>query len=451
MFIFQCVFSFSRIGIRGDFTCAVRFSDLKRVDFGSEWVALPKRSQGRRVNVWVALAVVLLAVNIGQFAFFVWLRPSVPVEDSPIQVGDVTGVNRASFLGKTVTLEGYFVGVLGGKSFLTAGLDDFRQNRILPLTRFVTIGGDLPLDLLNQTGSRILLKGVVGIDDLNANLTRISYVSHKVVEPSAQNYALWNWDKQISIPTPPFLQPHKYAVLMSGGWDAEHAFMRYWNDLKFMFAILTGYGYSGSNIFVLYKDGVPEDAGIFVNASCTYANVAAAFSTLQAKMTDLDDLFIYTTNHGNPALCLWNHDVLIPSDLASMLQGITCHVMIILMQQCYGGAFVQDLSGSNRVIMTAANSSQYSWACDKEGPWDEFTYHFMDAMRGMTLIADPVFADYNSDGKVSMVEAFNYAQSMDSCAEIPQFDDNGDGVSHSGWMTVGGDGYPGGLGATTFL
>lgn len=75
----------------------------------------------------------------------------------------------------------------------------------------------------------------------------------------------------------------------------------------------------------------------------------------------------------------------------------------------------------------------------------------MDAMRGMTLIADPVFADYNSDGKVSMVEAFNYAQSMDSCAEIPQFDDNGDGVSHSGWMTVGGDGYPGGLGATTFL
>jgi hypothetical protein len=101
--------------------------------------------------------------------------------------------------------------------------------------------------------------------------------------------------------------------------------------------------------------------------------------------------------------------------------------------------------------MTAAGSDQYSYACDTEGPWDEFTYHFMDAVRNYTLTANPVGADWNHDGEISMVEAFNYAQSVDSCPETPQFDDDGNTISHSGWMPVGGDGYPGGVGDTTFL
>jgi hypothetical protein len=413
---------------------------------------VPKRSEQSKRTGWIVLAIVLVALNVGQFAYFVWLRgPSVPAENSPLQVADVTGGNRTNYLGKTVTLDGYFVGVAPGVSLLTAALNDMRENAILSPTRFLTIKGTLPQSLtMNDTGSRILLKGVIGVDDSNSSITSISYLSHRVVEKAPRGFGQWN--PAISIAIPPFLLPHKYAVLISGGWDKDHAYIRYWNDLIYMYFILVDvYHYSPSNIFVFYKDGTPEGSGMPVNGSCTYSNIAAAFKTLAGEMTDRDQLFIYTTNHGNPALCLWNHDVLIPSDLAFMLKDITYSRMIIVMEQCYSGSFVQDLSGNNRVIITAADSNQVSYGCDTEGPWDEFVYHFMDAVRNYTLIADPVGADWNHDGKISMVEAFNYAQSVDSCPETPQFDDDGNGVSHSGWMPVGTDGYPGGVGDTTFL
>ena len=57
-------------------------------------------------------------------------------------------------------------------------------------------------------------------------------------------------------------------------------------------------------------------------------------------------------------------------------------------------------------------------------------------------------ADSNSDGKISMVEAFNYALMKDSADENPQYEDNGDGVSRNVPIPFGGDGT---FGETAFL
>lgn len=180
---------------------------------------MPKRSEQSKRTGWIVLAIVLEALNVGQFAYFVWLRgPSVPAENSPLQVADVTGGNRTNYLGKTVTLDGYFFGVAPGVSLLTAALNDMRENAILSPTRFLTIKGTLPQDLsMNDTGSRILLKGVIGVDDSNSSITSISYLSYRVVEKAPPGFGQWN--PAISFPIPPFLLPHKYAVLISGGWD----------------------------------------------------------------------------------------------------------------------------------------------------------------------------------------------------------------------------------------
>ncbi|MFX0016932.1 MAG: hypothetical protein ACFE98_20220, partial [Candidatus Hermodarchaeota archaeon] len=55
--------------------------------------------------------------------------------------------------------------------------------------------------------------------------------------------------------------------------------------------------------------------------------------------------------------------------------------------------------------------------------------------------------DVNTDGIISMREAFNYALIMDSRAEHPYYDDNGDGVGVNAFLlstvTIGQDGYNG--------
>jgi hypothetical protein len=77
-----------------------------------------------------------------------------------------------------------------------------------------------------------------------------------------------------------------------------------------------------------------------------------------------------------------------------------------------------------------------------KGSYGEFSYHFMKAVNM------EVPADANSNGFVSMSEAFNYASAQDSRPETPLYDDNGDGIGHSGPVPSGGDGT---LGAVTYL
>jgi hypothetical protein len=59
-----------------------------------------------------------------------------------------------------------------------------------------------------------------------------------------------------------------------------------------------------------------------------------------------------------------------------------------------------------------------------------------------------VDADYNHNGHIAMMEAFNYAAGHDYYDEVPQYDDNGDGVGHPYPIPQGGDGS---LGAVTYL
>ena len=170
-----------------------------------------------------------------------------------------------------------------------------------------------------------------------------------------------------------------------------------------------------------------------MNGPATHANIQAVFTELEDKMTRIDDLFIYTTNHGGTAgLSLWgplDPYVLTPNELNNMLLNIDYHQEIIVMEQCKSGVFIPILSQAGRVILTACSPYQSSWGCDNEGEWDEFVYHFMCAVAQIKINGDPgvVDADTSGDGKVSMYEAFMYASAHDSRLENPYYDDDGDG------------------------
>ena len=88
-----------------------------------------------------------------------------------------------------------------------------------------------------------------------------------------------------------------------------------------------------------------------------------------------------------------------------------------------------------------ADDDEPSWACDTEGVYDEFFYHFQSALMFMTPSNSHVDADDDNNCFVSIDEAFDYAFDLDSYnpdggnynpanpEEHPQIDDDGNGLS----------------------
>ena len=134
-------------------------------------------------------------------------------------------------------------------------------------------------------------------------------------------------------------------------------------------------------------------------------------------------------------------DPIYDDDLRAMLSQLAVARITIVAEPCFSGGLVWDLSGGNRVICAATMEDTVSYG-------DLFIRGFIAALHGEDEFGAPVDADSDSNGAVSMLEAFNYAASHDFYDEIPQYDDNGDGVSHPTPLPAGGDGV---LGANTYL
>jgi hypothetical protein len=404
----------------------------------------------KMTGILIALIVVLLGANLFQFFYFTEFNPGISETDVPMDISDVMG-NITDYLGKIITIEGYYV--LGGSSkpFLLKDIEDFQQNTIISPLKYVELLGEVPIALSSETGSWIKIKGNITWVDETRGVGGLVYIlsdSSYVVVTRHPQYGeeLSSFIINISAQT----YPDKYAVLISGGYRAMKAYTRYWNDLKFMYSILVNkYAYNPQNIIVLYKDGIGEDMDMPVDASANYTHFNNTFNYLAQIMDSKDSLFIYTTNHGNEdGMCLYFYQIVSPEHFTQVLTPIPYNNMIIVMEQCNSGIFIPALSGPNRIIITAASATESSWSCDSEGSYDEFVYHFMTAVNMETPDGISVtMHDVNSDGLVSMQEAFNYAFYMDSREEHPHYDDNGDGIGQNDFLsfiaTIGEEGYYG--------
>jgi len=261
-----------------------------------------------------------------------------------------------------------------------------------------------------------------------------------------------------------------WAIVIAGGANVDNNHARYWNDIGEMYEILTDtYGYAAADVFVLYADGNPPTAANchdFGNTSSHYPPTGiidyAATSANLDTVTDLiaasghpcDTLFVFTTDHGGGGgtLNLWG-ETISAAVFAGYIDDVTQYNWRAFeLEQCFSGAMVPPLSGPNTVIATAANATETSCGAGASlYYYDPFVYYFNAALKGAFPTpagGGSVNADANTDGKVSLMEAFNYAEANDYCAESPQYDDDGDGVSHTGQMPSGGDG---GLGSLIFL
>ena len=103
----------------------------------------------------------------------------------------------------------------------------------------------------------------------------------------------------------------------------------------------------------------------------------------------------------------------------------------IVIQTVYPGAGASEIETD----VTDTIEEAVSWG-------NSFIRGFMAALHRQDEHGISINADTDENGYVSMVEAFNYAAAEDIADEIPQYDDNGDGISHTDPVPTGGDGGP---------
>ena len=283
---------------------------------------------------------------------------------------------------------------------------------------FVIKNGNLPPNMITE------------LDLFNSVLPR------KATDPKS----LFNFPSSKSVSS----SNNEYAVIISGGANKYRNYERYWNDCSAVYkALVNIYNYDKDKIFVIMSDGTSPEPDLNMNYgsivsstldldydgtndiqyAATKANISMVFDTLSQRITSDDNVFIFVTDHGglNSVIYLWDNDTIGMNDFAQEVNKITNAKSInVCMEQCYSGGYTTALAGNNRVIATACEANNVSYAMPNL-VYDEFCFHWISAVSGQTPYGTVINADYNNDNYVSMEEAFQYAQNADTRNENPQY------------------------------
>jgi hypothetical protein len=241
--------------------------------------------------------------------------------------------------------------------------------------------------------------------------------------------------------------PSGHVILISGGYDEYSNYPRYLKDLRHYYVTLTRYGYTDGQIDVLYADGSAADLDCDgdndIDGNARKTTVQAAFNALPLG---LDYLHVFVTDHGgtdsgpdgaqygDSRIWLWNQEWITDVEVAGLISGRNPECASYVLEQCFSGGFIDNLlTTADKVVISAAcRGDEYSWACDTEGEFDEFVYHYTNALRWAKPSGDntaqqicqdgaAVNADADGSGIISLREAHNYALTHDSQSESPQF------------------------------
>jgi hypothetical protein len=164
---------------------------------------------------------------------------------------------------------------------------------------------------------------------------------------------------------------------------------------------------------------------LLADAAATKDAVTKAFGALAGKAREEDTVVIVLFGHGTFAANVAKFNLpgpdMTPQDFAPLLARLRAKRIVFVNTASASGPFVEALSGPGRVIVTATRTGDEKYATLFGGP-------FVDALSTEA-------ADADRDGKVSILEAFDYAKKAVSASyqregllptEHALLDDNGD-------------------------
>ncbi|HEX3030333.1 MAG TPA: C13 family peptidase, partial [Clostridia bacterium] len=273
-----------------------------------------------------------------------------------------------------------------------------------------------------------------------------------------------------------------YAVLISGGL-AQDGYDEFWNDLVLMWKALLDVGYRDENIFVVYGDGNDFDDPArpyysfkrfkLLNGSkrrkltdfrADIESISYLFNSLTQnlkpsksqpdripdvlsrriinKLSSKDTLFVWTFDHGdkdgaNSSLCLMNGEKLSDIAFGNLIAKIKCAFKTVVMQQCFSGGFIDNLSDGKTMILTACSHDEAAHRCDSENNeidgvvyhHGEFNHQFLQAFYDKSIrnaYERSIFSVDFISMKTIFNSIFQFIYDYDSAEETPQyFDGNG--------------------------
>jgi hypothetical protein len=233
-------------------------------------------------------------------------------------------------------------------------------------------------------------------------------------------------------------QPGSHVLVIVGlGGDLENSDRFHQWASAIVDAARGRYGLPAESVVYLGEDPARDPKRIAGRS--TREAIAAAVDRLARAARPGDTVFIVLIGHGASATGGARFNLpgpdLTAADYASLLNRFAAQTVVFVDTASSSGGFVQALSGKNRVVITATTT-------DGERNQTRFGEYFAEA-----FTADG--ADGDKDGRVSVLEAFNWAQTRvaDSykrdgqlLTEHAVLDDNGDGKGTAAPGPLGGDG-----------
>ncbi len=287
-------------------------------------------------------------------------------------------------------------------------------------------------------------------------------------------------------------------VLIVGGAERPEQPILYqalWDTFYCYYTLTNMYDTPRNHITWLYSGGDRYEPEVdSINETSTKANVQSAITSWLSSKADANDIIlIYFRCHGSgfnitsgeyPDDCFdvdgdedWEHynsatgwfgvdeklllygglveppEFYWDDELASDLNTLTYGNLIVFISGCYSGGFIDDLSASNRVVITSANETSSSYDDSDGDLLSEFDEVFFDALFGYNttcdgttfIIHEEVDADYDENGHISMQEAFRYAYEHDDNRWVIGHIINeftGEPIDESPWFDCDGNGCP---------
>jgi hypothetical protein len=242
--------------------------------------------------------------------------------------------------------------------------------------------------------------------------------------------------------------PTKFAVIIAGVGGEEEYTKKFTAQAMKLYDVVTAQlGFDEKQVYLLTENvaGGPEDGTRANLARATSEEVRKAFARIKESVSQDGLVLVTLIGHGSsdnqqPKFNLVGPD-LTAKDYAELLRGLPTRRVVFVNCGSSSGDFVKPLSAEGHVVITATRSGNEQNATI-------FADHFIS---GLTEAA----ADSDKNGRVSMLEVFNYASKLTSdwykqkerlATEHALIEDNGDGVGHE--QPTDGDG---GLAKATYL
>ncbi|MBF0230578.1 MAG: hypothetical protein HQK63_13495 [Desulfamplus sp.] len=218
---------------------------------------------------------------------------------------------------------------------------------------------------------------------------------------------------------------------------------------KIYMVLTTKKGFTKEQIYLLSpidldgdEDGVPDEIIRNTKGYLEEKYIETAFQWA-GELKKLDQpLLIFLLGHGTKDQFMLNlkNKTLDADKLNQYLdeyQNVTGKEVVVVMDSCYSGSFIDDLAGPGRAIITATGEDNKSYYTMNESMLSSFSSHFSDGIkRGVSLLESYNYACQELKNFYSKKMCSKQYDRQQIFFQNPQYDDNGDGKYYDLFMNL---------------